>query len=216
MSKIALTGHASGTGTLTVAAPNTNTDSTLTLPDNGGTLLTKEFPAGTAAAPSITPLGDTDTGLFSSALNTLSLSTGGVERVTVDSSGRMLRPNQPTFQGGFGGVGPGTFTNQTMTVATIRNNGFTVTGGTQLVVPVTGQYFIHGQQLTQAGTNPDYFELRINGATIKHAYMVGSSFRDLLVSYIGLLNANDYIEFRHTAISQAWADAHSSLCVFLI
>jgi len=39
MSKIALTGNASGTGTLTIASPNTNTDRTLTLPDNTGTLL---------------------------------------------------------------------------------------------------------------------------------------------------------------------------------
>ena len=40
MSKIALSGNASGTGTLTIAAPNTSTDRTLTLPDNTGTILT--------------------------------------------------------------------------------------------------------------------------------------------------------------------------------
>ena len=39
MSKIALTGNASGTGTLTIASPNTNTDRTLTLPDATGTLM---------------------------------------------------------------------------------------------------------------------------------------------------------------------------------
>ena len=36
MSKIALTPNASGTGTLTIAAPNTSTDRTLTLPDETG------------------------------------------------------------------------------------------------------------------------------------------------------------------------------------
>lgn len=36
MSKIALASNASGTGTLTIAAPNTNTDRTLELPDAGG------------------------------------------------------------------------------------------------------------------------------------------------------------------------------------
>jgi hypothetical protein len=50
MSKIALSGNASGTGTLTIAAPDTSTDRTLTLPDNSGTLLsnasTAGFPAG--------------------------------------------------------------------------------------------------------------------------------------------------------------------------
>lgn len=39
MSKIKLTGNASGTGTLTIAAPNTNTDRTLTLPDGAGEIL---------------------------------------------------------------------------------------------------------------------------------------------------------------------------------
>jgi len=38
MSKVAITGNASGTGTLTFAAPNTNTDRTLDLPDAAGTI----------------------------------------------------------------------------------------------------------------------------------------------------------------------------------
>ena len=39
MSKIALTPNASGTGTFTLAAPNSNTSRTITLPDSDGTLL---------------------------------------------------------------------------------------------------------------------------------------------------------------------------------
>ena len=39
MSKIKIVGHASGTGVLTIAAPNTNTDRTITIPDVTGTLL---------------------------------------------------------------------------------------------------------------------------------------------------------------------------------
>jgi len=50
MSKVAITGNASGTGTFTIAAPNSNTNRTLTLPDNTGTILTNAttagFPAG--------------------------------------------------------------------------------------------------------------------------------------------------------------------------
>jgi hypothetical protein len=41
MSKISLSGNASGTGTFTIASPNSNTDRTLTLPDNTGTLVTQ-------------------------------------------------------------------------------------------------------------------------------------------------------------------------------
>jgi hypothetical protein len=40
MSKVQLQGNASGTGVFTIASPNSNTDRTLTLPDNTGTILT--------------------------------------------------------------------------------------------------------------------------------------------------------------------------------
>lgn len=40
MSKIALSGDASGTGTFTIASPNSNSNYTLTLPTNSGTVLT--------------------------------------------------------------------------------------------------------------------------------------------------------------------------------
>lgn len=50
MSKISLSPNASGTGNFTIASPATNTDRTLTLPDNTGTILTSasntNFPAG--------------------------------------------------------------------------------------------------------------------------------------------------------------------------
>jgi hypothetical protein len=43
MSKIALSGNPSGTGTFTIASPNSNTDRTLNLPDAAGTVATQEF-----------------------------------------------------------------------------------------------------------------------------------------------------------------------------
>ena len=42
MAKVKIQGHASGTGVLTVTAPNTSTDRTITLPDATGTLLTAD------------------------------------------------------------------------------------------------------------------------------------------------------------------------------
>ena len=44
MSKVALSGNASGTGTFTIASPNSNTDRTLTLPDATGTVLVSGQP----------------------------------------------------------------------------------------------------------------------------------------------------------------------------
>jgi hypothetical protein len=40
MSKISITPNASGTGVFTISSPATNTDRTLTLPDEAGTVLT--------------------------------------------------------------------------------------------------------------------------------------------------------------------------------
>lgn len=51
---------------------------------HGGTVA---FPTGSASAPSITPVGDADTGIWSPGANTLAISTGGVERVRVIESG---------------------------------------------------------------------------------------------------------------------------------
>ena len=53
MSKVAIQGNASGTGTFTIAAPNSNTDRTLTLPDEAGTVLTS---ASDIPASSVTGL----------------------------------------------------------------------------------------------------------------------------------------------------------------
>jgi hypothetical protein len=42
MSKVAITGNASGTGVFTIASPNSNSDRTLNLPDSAGTIATAE------------------------------------------------------------------------------------------------------------------------------------------------------------------------------
>jgi hypothetical protein len=46
-------------------------------------------PAGTASAPSVTANGDTNTGVFFPAADTVAVTTGGSERVRVDSSGNL-------------------------------------------------------------------------------------------------------------------------------
>ncbi len=63
MSKVALSSNASGTGTLTIAAPNTNSNRTLTLPDATGTIL-----AGTATTESVS----------NTVTNKIAVNVGGV------------------------------------------------------------------------------------------------------------------------------------------
>jgi len=71
MSKIALTPNASGTGTFTLASPNSNTNRTITLPDAAGELLTSDSSLSsgklTGALPAIG--GSNLTSLTSSSLS---------------------------------------------------------------------------------------------------------------------------------------------------
>lgn len=59
MSKIALSGDAAGTGTFTIASPNSNSNFTLTLPTESGTIGVNSSPAGTVIfyAASTAPSG---------------------------------------------------------------------------------------------------------------------------------------------------------------
>ncbi len=80
MSKVKIQGNASGTGVLTVTAPNTSTDRTITLPDSTGTLAT------TADVPS----SITD--------------NGNATAITIDSDENVLI-GKTTYVGGSGVTG---------------------------------------------------------------------------------------------------------------
>jgi hypothetical protein len=98
MSKVAIQGNASGSGLLTIAAPNTNSDYTLTLPTNTGTLLSTKS-AGTVlqvvnatynSTTSSSSSSYADTGL--TATITLSSISNKV-LVIVDQSGLLKQTN---------------------------------------------------------------------------------------------------------------------------
>ena len=57
MAKVKIQGHASGTGVLTVTAPNTSTDRTITLPDATGTLLNSDGSGASLTALNASNLG---------------------------------------------------------------------------------------------------------------------------------------------------------------
>ena len=71
MSKVVIAGDASGTGTFTISAPNGNTDRTLVLPDEAGTVLTSvgvptsAMPAGSVIQV-VSTSSDTQTVSFTS------------------------------------------------------------------------------------------------------------------------------------------------------
>jgi hypothetical protein len=86
MSKVAITGNASGTGTLTIAAPNTNTDRTLTLPDNTGTILTNATTTGFPAGSVLQVVQGAYTSGFSSTTSTSFVATSLSASITPSSA----------------------------------------------------------------------------------------------------------------------------------
>ena len=60
---------------------------TLTIGASGDTII---VPAGTVSLPAITTTGDTNTGIFFPAADTIAFSEGGVEAMRIDSSGNLL------------------------------------------------------------------------------------------------------------------------------
>jgi hypothetical protein len=104
----------------------TTTNGVVIQPDNSGSLVLQTnsgttaltidtsqraaFVAGTAAAPAITTTGDTNTGIFFPAADTIAFAEGGTESMRIDSSGKVgigMTPTAPltiqTVNQNFGG-----------------------------------------------------------------------------------------------------------------
>ena len=76
MAKVKITGHASGTGTLTITAPNTSTDRTITLPDATGTLLNTDGSGASLTGLTLAGLTDTTVSTSDPAINSNPSSDG--------------------------------------------------------------------------------------------------------------------------------------------
>ena len=88
----------------------TNGVARLTINNSGTTLASGVLsaPTGSAAAPSYTFTGDTNTGIYRSAADTINIATNGVSRFQIDSTGAVTIPGSLTVNGVFtasGGLG---------------------------------------------------------------------------------------------------------------
>ena len=110
--QLIVTGNARITGILTVGTGSITLDGStniinvgtgVTLSSSGinvtgiVTVTSIVVSAGTTSAPSISPSGDSNTGIFFPSADTISTSTGGTQRITIDSSGNINIDSNTVF-----------------------------------------------------------------------------------------------------------------------
>ena len=91
MSKVSIVGDPSGTGTFTISAPNGNTDRTLVLPDEAGTIITTAgVPASAMPAGSVLQVTHATTTAASSTTGSTFVTSGLTATITPTSSSNKI------------------------------------------------------------------------------------------------------------------------------
>jgi hypothetical protein len=104
------------------------------------------LPDGAVSAPALSNTGDSDTGIYFSAANELSIATQGVQRAVFDADGNITHPTQcavSAIQAGAVANVTGDGTAYTFTYTTeLFDQNADFDGTSTFTAPVTGRYFV--------------------------------------------------------------------------
>jgi hypothetical protein len=213
MSRITLSGNALGTGTFTIASPNSNTDRTLTLPDQTGTLLTGSGALNINASAPTSSLTLDASGRLSVGTTDASAQVvvGGVGGFAVGGGRNTLYLRNSNSSGGqsnflaFGSAGQATsafIMNDPNADGTQRDTLAFGTGSTERARIDSGGNFLWQKTSVSSATNGINFEndgtnvARISigganssGATGLSLYSTTAGVFRFFVSYAGQINA---------------------------
>lgn len=150
MSNAVFKGHASGTGTVTLETPNTNSDRTISLPDSNGTVMVSGNMPAFSAYPSSGQV-------VTSGNNKILFGTEEFDTNNNFASSRFT----PTVAGYYqlNAFVSGTWTNLEVAIY-IYKNGANFKLGTDIKVPTGGlNYGVGVNSLVYANGTTDYFEI---------------------------------------------------------
>ena len=211
MSKVKIQGNASGTGIFTVAAPATNTDRTLTLPDTSSTLLAPD----STGSIQLDFAGSNNYLRFISSSNYVgrNSSTGDIwlnaqggqsvilgindtTQLKVDGNGRVSMPSQPAFQA-YRDAGHVT-NNQVIVFNGVRFNiGSCYSNSTgRFTAPIAGRYQFNTHTMLVNGTGGDHqISFRVNGGNYSTLNPGNGTFNVAFgLSEVIQLAAGDYVD----------------------
>jgi hypothetical protein len=190
MSKIALVGNASGTGTFSLASPNSSTDRTLTLPDETGTVLTSASSITQNAGPAFiyytTAAGQTS---FANSTATKVIYDGKIKDTdNCVSSSRFT----PTVEGYYQ-ICASTRSENSITNASLFRLGIYKNGSVQQFAGAyaaanNGYVYPNASALVYLNGSTDYVEIYLfqnTGSTINNDY--GGSAADPAYTFTGFL-----------------------------
>jgi hypothetical protein len=197
----------------------TTTNGVVIQPDNSGSLVLQTnsgttaltidtsqraaFVAGTATLPAITTTGDTNTGMFFPAADTIAFAEGGAESMRLDSSGRVTMPFQPAFRAILGSSQTATFTGAYDVVfgnAVLNVGSCYSTSTGRFTAPVSGVYSLQTGIVAVNSYGPNFLvsELKINGS-VSYTWFTSSVYASggesgMSAATTVYLNANDYVQ----------------------
>jgi len=172
--------------------------------------------AGSTAAPSITPTGDSDTGIFFPSADTIAIAEGGTEALRIDSSGRVTMPYQPIAS--LSDSRTNSITNAVLTssnfydtVGLNQGNHFNASTG-RFTCPVAGVYRIY---FRCSGTNAINVRLRHNGGVVNEAY-ANTSNTSVSSEVVIRCNADDYLDIQAASLYTVGGSQHKQVTFQLL
>jgi hypothetical protein len=173
MSKIKVKGHDSGTGVVTIEAPNTSTDRTLSLPDSTGTILDEN-----SSLPAANLTGTIADARFPATLPAIS----GANLTNLPASG-VTEADHWRLHSGFTSPNNGVsdITQNWERPDTGGGGGYVGTGMSEAAgvwtFPSTGQYFVQFTIMASSSADARYIKAIINTTTDNSSYSIATEGR---------------------------------------